>query len=508
MSWRRMGLAVACLLALGLAGCPQDRQASAEAVLRVGLAQMPMSADPRYATDAASMRIQRFLHRGLIRMDRHFRPQPDLAESWSHPDPLLWRLHLRDGIRFHDGRNVTAMDAVATLNAILDPAMASPLRGGFSAIREVRAVDEHTLEIRLKSPDASLLTRLTIGILPKDQARGPQRAHRITGCGAFRLSAWRDGRVELVRVEPAPPGRAARLRFETVKDPVTRILKISRGELDFIQNDLPPHLLGYLHRQKQLKLQTIPSTTFSYIGLNLQDPALSDLRVRRALALALDRVRLKRALFADLPVLAETILTPGHWATTDLPGTPYDPAQAVRLLDAAGFPPDKDGVRLRLSYRTSTDPTRLRLATAIASMWGRIGIRVEVQSMEWGGFYARIRRGDFQVYSLSWVGITDPDIYRWVLHSSMWPPKGANRGRYADADMDRWLDQAAASEDTRLRRSLYAKIQRRMQRDMVYIPLWFEPVVAVSGPRLSGFEPRPDGDLLGLADARFAPEAR
>ncbi len=483
-----------------LAGCQSPEPD--DGVLRVGLAQMPVSLDPRFATDAASMRVQQFVHRGLVRLDDHFRPVADLARRWTHPSPLEWFFLLRPGVRFHDGRPVTAADVAATLNSVLDPQQGSPLRGGFAAVASVEATGEYTLRLHLSRPDASLLTRLNIGILPADLARQAQHARRTIGCGPFRLSRWDTSTLELARVHEQPMA-VNRIRFVGVKDPVTRVLKISRGELDFIQNDLPPHLLPYLRRQNNLDIRTRPSTSFSYIGLNLQDHYLKDIRVRRALALALDRRSLKRALFADLPELAETVLTSSHWATVPLPATPFDPVRAAALLDQAGFPADSHGIRFSLTYRTSTDPTRVRLATAIASMWRDIGVQVRVETLEWGGFYARIKRGDFQVFSLSWVGITDPDIYRWILHSQMWPPKGANRGRYADAETDRWLDLAAASEDVTVRRILYEKIERRMQRQMIYIPLWYEPVVAVSGPRVRGFVPAPDGSLLGLADVRL-----
>ena len=137
-------------------------------------------------------------------------------------------------------------------------------------------------------------------------------------------------------------------------------------------------------------------------------------------------------------------------------------------------------------------------------MWQRIGVQVSIESLEWGGFYARIKRGDFQVFSLAWVGIADPDIYRWILHSQMWPPKGSNRGRYSNRTMDRWLDQAAAAGTQMQRLHYYARIQQKMQQDMVYIPLWYDPVIAVSGPRISGFTPRPDGSLRALAQVHIA----
>ena len=143
------------------------------------------------------------------------------------------------------------------------------------------------------------------------------------------------------------------------------------------------------------------------------------------------------------------------------------------------------------------------MATAIASMWRKVGVVAHVRSMEWGGFYARIRQGDFQVYSLSWVGIVDPDIYRWVLSSTMWPPKGANRGRYSNPEVDRWLDEAAVDENRQQRAALYAKVEQKMWRDVVYIPMWYDPVVVAFGPRVSGFQIHADGDLRSLATVQL-----
>jgi len=482
-----------------LAGCQVAEQD--KGMLRVGLAQMPITVDPRFATDAASVRVQEFIHRGLTKLDEHFNVQGDLAERWEHPQALLWRFYLKPGIVFSDGSKLGAADVVATLNAVLDTALASPLKASFAAIDSVTAEGGDVVVIRLHKPDASLLTRLNLGVLPQSIAHAPYRAHQTVGCGAYRLQSWSESAIVLQRV--GKQGSVARIRFSGVKDPVTRILKLTRGELDFVQNDLPPHLLNYI-KQQHLDIQTRPSTTFSYIGLNLQDKTLKDVRVRRALALAIDRVKLKKALFADLPVLAESVLTPTHWASSDLPVLLFDREAAKHLLDEAGVLPGSDGVRFKIVYRTSTDPTRLRLATAIAAMWADVGVQVSIESLEWGGFYARIKRGDFQVFSLAWVGITDPDIYRWILHSTMWPPKGANRGRYASDQMDGWLDEAAAANTQLERKALYGLIEQKMQQDMVYVPLWYDPVIAVSGPRISGFKVKPDGSLLSLMNVTLS----
>jgi len=466
------------------------------AEIRVGMPQLPITLDPRFATDAASVKVQQFLHRGLVQLDDQFQPQPALAQSWQHPSPLKWRFLLRQGLHFHDGSPLSAQDVVATLNSVLDPDLASPLRASFSAVAVVEAVNPRMVEIRLKRVDASLLTRLVIGILPASLAKKPQQARRTMGCGWYRLTAWQGNRIALSAVDRTRPD----IVVIRVKDPVTRALKLAQGEIDLMQNDFPLYLLDWLNKQPHLQVVTAPSTTFSYLGINLHDPLLKQLKVRQALALALDRRRLKRALFNDAPVLASTVLPAFHWATAKLLTTGYDPIKAAALLDAAGYPPNEKGIRFHLSYRTSTDPQRVRLATAIAAEWRKIGVDVSVQSLEWGGFYARIKRGDFQIFSLSWVGIVDPDIYRWILHSSMWPPKGANRGRYRDDQVDRWLDDASSSENKPLRRELYGRVERKMLADLVYIPLWYEPVTAVFRDTLRGFVPRADGSLLPLAE--------
>jgi len=484
-----------------LQGCQQAERVTGE--LRVGVAQLPMSLDPRFATDAASHKIQALIYRGLIHLDAGFVPQADIAKAWQHPDALTWVFDLRDDVYFHNGVQLTSADVVATLQSVLNKDLASPLRAGFSAIASLEAVGRLRVKITLHKPDSSFLTRLSLGILPKSWLNKPQQAHQSMGTGAFQLQAWRGNDLYLQRVLDSPSSNIQVLHFIRVKDAVTRCLKLVRGEIDFTQNDLPPDLLPYLKKQPNLSIQTHASTTFSYIGLNVQDAYLKDVRVRRALALAIDRPRLIKSLLSSLPISAETVLTPEHWAASTLEKMPFDKQKAEVLLDAAGFPRNKQGVRFGLVYRTSTDPSRLRLATAIADMWQQIGVQVSLESLEWGGFYARIKRGDFQVFSLSWVSIVDPDIYRWILHSEMWPPKGANRGRYSDKQMDTWLEAASAQENTAKRQALYAKIERKMQQEQVYIPLWYDAVVAVSSKRLSGFHTTAGGGFLGLLEANF-----
>ncbi|OIP98827.1 MAG: ABC transporter substrate-binding protein [Zetaproteobacteria bacterium CG2_30_46_52] len=492
----KLGFIFAALL---LSAC--QNQPPATNTLRIGLATAPISLDPRFATDAASYRIQELMHCSLVSLGEDFLPRPNLAKTWHQLDPYTWSFTLREDVFFHNGSKVIAHDVAATIYGILDPNVASPLKAGFAAVQSIDVKDNTHLTLHLNQADASLLTRLNIGILPASWAAQPHRAKATMGCGAYKLDDWNNTTLALSAA--TSQNHIQNIRIQTIKDPVTRVLKLVRGEIDFTQNDLPPHLLPWLKKQNGITITSQPSTTFSYLGLNLEDPILQNQQVRRALALSLDRDLLKKALFGDSPTLGESILTPKHWAATTLPTTSFDSKKAEQLLDLAGFPRDANGIRFSINYRTSTNPTRLRLVTAIADSWQKIGVDVSIESLEWGGFYARIKRGDFQVFSLSWVGITDPDIYRWILHSDMMPPKGSNRGHYSNKQVDVWLDEAATSADITARKKLYANIQQQMHDDVVYIPLWFDAVVAVNGPRLQGFIPRNDGSLLPLLSAHL-----
>ena len=492
---RRLGGAL--LACAALLGC--HARGAADDALRVGVSEPPATLDPRFATDAASVRIGELVHCALVRTDRRFAVVPALAASWTMTDPYTLRMHLRDGFRFHDGRPVEAADAAATLRAILAPGTRSPLAGLFRNVRAVEAPDAHTLVLRLARPEPGIVRKLGVGVLPRDEARTAAPVRRPAGCGPYRIARLDDGGVLLARVRGAGP---ARIRFVVVRDPTTRALKLAHGELDLVQGDVPAHLLPFF-RKRGLRVVAVPSNTFSYIGFNLRRPPLSDRRVRRALAMAVPRRAIAKALFGGLPQPAETVLPEEHPAGVRLAPIPYDPEAAGRLLDEAGWPRREDGVRFALVYRTSTNPERLAMAEAIQAAWRRIGVDARIESLEWGAFYARIKRGDFDAYSLSWVGVSDPEIYYWILHSSMVPPAGANRGGYRDPEVDRWLEEARGTLDARRRRALYRRVARRMHEDVVYAPLWREPVIAVLGPRVAAYRPWPDGGFRGLLGLRL-----
>lgn len=464
-------------------------------VLRFGLATPPTTLDPRLATDAASERINRLLYSALVQLDSSRRPQPDLAR-WQVLSPRRFRFELlAQRPTFWGGNQPSAGDVAATYRSLRDPALLSPHASSLAQIDRIEVLDHARLEFHLSRDDPGFVARTTMGIVPASAiASGSNLARIPQGSGPLRFVAWdADQQLHLQRRHDGLP-----VQFMAVPDPTMRVLKLLHNELDLIQNDLPPELLAYLNGRAELHGARCAGTTFTYLGLNLRDPVLADRRVRQAIAHAIDRSAITRYLLAGYAHSAETILTPTHWASpSGLVPHRYDPEHAAALLQAAGYSP---GSPLRLSYKTSTDPLRLRIASVIQVQLAAVGIEVAIQSYDWGTFFGDIKSGRFQLYSLSWVGVNNPDIFRYVLHSQSRPPHGANRGGYVSTEMDALIERAERSEEP-LALTLYAEIQNRMHAELVYIPLWYEDNYALMSRRVRGYRPSTDGDYAALKEA-------
>ena len=464
----------------------------------------PQSLDPRFGTDANTSRLVDLLHAGLTRANDSARRVPDVA-SWEEADPTTIVFHLRHDFRFSDGTPLTADDVVATYRAVMDPAVASPKRTALAMLRDVEAPDPTTVVMRLHQPFPPFIDATGLGILPRAHARDPGEVS--IGAGPFRLErSERGDRVVLVP-NPGFPGRPPRLSpvvVRVVPDAVTRVLELSRGSVQLLQEAPEPEVLEWLRAQPDLVVRQRPGSSFDYLAMNLRVARLADRRVREAIALAIDPEALVRFILGGAARPATGLLPPEHWAFARLRPPRHDRRRARRLLDRAGYrDPDGPGPlpRFRLLYKTSTQPGRRRLAEAIQAQLAGVGIALDVRTLEWGTLYADVRTGNFELCALAWVGIGDPDFYYAAFHSTMTPPDGYNRGHYRSRVMDRLTREGRSTADPTLRRRLYAQVQRRAAHDLPVVPLWWEDRLVVHSRRLQGFEPTASGDLRGLAAA-------
>lgn len=473
----------------------------------------PANLDPRIGTDAQSERIDTLLFDGLVARDASFQFTPALAERWEQPGPLTFIFHLRSGVRFHDGRPLTADDVVWTLESMLNSrhpgAIITPRAASYAAIDSLEAPDERTVVMHLKRPDNFLLANLStgaIGIVPQGSGRDFW-LHPI-GTGPFRFASQQIDQDVIVERNPlswSQVPKLERVRFAVVPDAITESLELEKGSGDVAVNSLPMDSLPVLAARPNLQIEETGGTEIQYIGFNLRDPLLGDARVRQAIACAIDRGLIIRTLLGNHARPAQSLLPPTHWAyNADGPRFDYDPVRAAQLLDAAGYPRLGNGIRFHLTMKTSSNEGTRLLAAVLQQELAAVGIALDIRSFETATFYSDVLRGAFQMYSLQWIGGNEqPDIFSYAFSSTRIPPKGANRGHYSNARFDALLEDASQSQDTARRRAGYAEAQQILARDLPAINLWYRDTVLVHNRRLTHIAPTPSGSYTFLETAEL-----
>lgn len=473
----------------------------------------PNSLDPRFGTDDSSAKVHQLLFDNFMELDQRLRVVPKLAERLEHPDPLTYVASIRRGIRFHDGHELTADDVVFTFGQFLDPDFVSPRKGGYRELASVVARDPYTVVFTLKRPFQSFPINLIMPIVPAGSGVD-LRTHPV-GTGPYRFTRYDvDDRIVLQANADYWAGapRNTGLVIKIVPDDVMRGLELRKGTVDLVVNDIAPDIVHQLREHDGLQVVEAPGVDYQYVGLNVRDAILSDVRVRRALAHAIDRGAIVTHLRRGLAVPADGMLPPLSWAAaSDLPVFAHDPARARALLDEAGYP-DPDGAgpspRFTLTLKVSNIEFNRLQSSVIQQDLREIGVALDVRTYEFATLYADVLSGNFQLFTLQWTAgaLADPDILRRVFHSSQVPPAGFNRGHYGNPQVDALLDRAAEEVDQQNRVRLYEQAQQMIAADVPYISLWYKTNVAVARRGLSGIRLTPLADFSFLKDvARVAP---
>ena len=468
----------------------------------------PTNLDPRVGLDAYSERIDDLIFDDLLTRDAHFNVKPGLADSWEIPDPLTYVFHLHQGVRFHNGRSLTARDVKWTFDSLLQGKIRSTKSALYQPVARIDAPDDYTVVFHLKEPFASLLWNLSdgaIGIVP--EGSGEELTNAPVGTGPYRFVSAETDKEVILEQNPDYWGEKARLervRFAVVPDPTTRALELRKGSADIAVNAFAPDVVVALERDPKLEVLQAPGSVLAYLAFSLRDPILRDVRVRQALAYAIDRRPMLEYLWHDFARPAGSVLPPQSWAYYDnVPHYDYSPESARQLLDQAGYPA-KNGTRFHLTMKTSTAEESTRLMVAVLQQQlHAVGIELDIRSFEFATFFADVRKGAFQLYSLRWIGGNeDPDIFEYAFHSSKFTPQGANRSFYSNPRLDNLIDQARREPDQQKRKVLYAEVQTILATDLPYINLWYFDNVLVHSKRVHRLELNPSGsyDFLKTAE--------
>ena len=466
----------------------------------MALDESPQNLDPRVGTDAASERLSQLIFSSLVKRSVTYDIEPDLAVSWEIPDPTTYIFHLRTDAKFHDGRPVTSRDVLFTFRSVLTGAIQTPKAGTYRLVESVEAPDDRTVVFKLKEPFAPFLWNLTrgaIGIVPDgapaDFAKNP------VGSGAFKFVRFvPDSEVVLERNDGYYGNKpnVSRFQFKIIPEAIVRALELKKGSVDIALSVLTPDMVEALRGSKDLDVLQAPGTNFQYVAFNLKDPLFNDVRVRKAIAYAIDRDKIIEYLWRGQAKPATGVIPPGNWSyAADVETYPYNPERARELLRETGHE------NMSFTYRTATDDTGRLMAAVLQQQLREVGIQMEIRSNEFATFYSDVVKGNFQMYSLRWIGgNNDPDILNFVFHSMMFPPSGANRGRYANSEVDRLIDLARREVNIEKRKVAYQRIQRIVAEDLPYVNLFYVDNVAVYNKRIGGIRLYPAGEYEFLSD--------
>jgi peptide/nickel transport system substrate-binding protein len=470
----------------------------------------PTNLDPRVGQDAQSERIDSLIFDYLLSHDESLNVAPGLAERWEIPDRLTYVFHLHHSVKFHDGRELTSRDVKSTFDSLLTGKIRSTRGAAYHFVDRIDAPDDFTVIFHLKEPDAALLWNLSegaVGIVPAGS--GEEITRHPIGSGPFKfVSAETDREVVLERNHEywGEKAKLARVRFAVVPDATTQALELRKGSADVAINaSYPPDTVITLEREPNLVIERGPGTRLAYLSFNLRDPILKEVRVRQAIACALDRQPMIDYLWRGQARPARSVLPPQSWAYNgDVPFYHHDVARANQLLDAAGYPL-VNGVRFHITMKTSTDENTRLMVAVMQQQLREAGIALDIRSFEFATFFSDVTHGAFQMYGLRWIGGNeDPDIF-YAFHSSRFPPNGTNRAFYFNPKLDALIDQARREVDPGIRRPLYAEVQQILANDLPYINLWYLDNVLVHTKRVRNIKLNPAGNYDFLRTAELAP---
>lgn len=507
----RCGVVLFISLCMFLGGCNLKKTSDTESIVNVGIETMPKNLDPRYATDASGMRIsQHLLFSSLVQLDNNLQIVPQLAQSWEIVNDSTYTFHLKKNVSFHDGKPLTAHDVAYTFEHLRDPETKSPFAGTYSIIDSITVVNDHTLTFFLKSPSASFLTSVIMAILPKHllqtQESQKQFASTLIGSGPFMYESQNPSEIVLKKNPEYFEHEIAfeKLVFHVVTDDNTRLLKLKTEELDIIINGLPSSHVKEVESEPLNESYTViqsPGISYNYLIMNMNDETIMKKELRQAINHAINSDEIIEHALDGQAKRAASLLSPVNWYNNSaVEPVEYNPDIAQNLLQKAGYKKyDGKTPVVTIELKTSNNEQSVNTGRIIQSQLKKAGIEVDLKSYEWGTFFGDVKKGSFQMAIMRWVGVTEPDFYYDVFHSSLIPPNGRNRGAYKNPVIDSLTALGRRVQEPEKRKVIYDTIQKIVAEELPYISLWYPNNISIVNKRIAGYKQHPTGAFLPLS---------
>jgi len=526
---RKASILVAIIIAAALAfscGKKEDKIADPKTIT-IGYLADAKRLIPMLASDTASSEISGFIFNGLTKYDKDIKITGDLAESWDvSPDGKTITFHLRKGVKWHDGAPFTSADVLFTYNTIRDPKVATPYSDSLGPVASVEALDDLTVRVVYKESFAPALEAWGLGIIPEHVLKGKDinkddfNRHPI-GTGMFKFSEWKTGqRIVLVANDDYFEGRPKIDRYvaRIIPDEATMFMELNARGIDFmglnaLQYSRQTDDKEFTHSFNKYRY---PAFAYTYMGFNMSDPRFADKRVRQAISYAIDQDSLIQGVLLGFGTRCTGPLPPESWAfNKDVPGYPYDPEKAKKMLAEAGWKDtdgdgilDKEGRPFVITILTNQgNEQRKKTAEIIQQGLKKVGIDVKINILEWQALlHDFIDKRKFEAIIIGWSLSRDPDCY------DIWYSKKTKEGEfnfigYNNPEVDRLMIEGRQTFDIEKRKEIYHKIHAMLSDDAPYVFLYVPDALPVVHRRFHGIKKEPLGITYNFKDW-YVPEDR
>ena len=476
------------------------------------------SLDPHGSNDVSSSNVQSNIYETLVIRDANGELAPGLAESWNQVDDLTWEFKLRTGVKFHDGEAFNAEAVKKSFERILDPDVASPRAFLYEMVKEVKVVDENTVQFVTEYPFSPLLAHLTHNgggiISPKsidadyaamtgDTKAGSVIATEPVGTGPFEFDSWTPG-TQLKLVKYADYWGTApsidSVTFKVIPESSVRTAELQSGYAHII-GAVEPSQVANVNTFPDASVLETPTSSLTYIGFNTNKEPFNNPKVRQAISKAIDRVTLIDGIYEGFGIPAISPLSPGIFGyTEDVTSMEYNLDEAKALLAEAGY---ADG--FKTTIWTNDNPARQNVAIVLQQGLKELGIELEIQVLEWGAYLEKTAAGEHDMFILGWSNSTgDADYGLYALfHSSQHGDPG-NRSFYTNTEVDALLDAGRREADQTKRLGIYQEAIQLISDDspMAFV-LHPSNLVGVS-KKITGFSVGADS-IYRLTDVKINP---
>jgi peptide/nickel transport system substrate-binding protein len=518
----------------GLAGDVPEEQRYGGTVVIASISDPP-DLNPLTSTETLASEIQQhILFLPVLQYDENFAPLPGHARSWEvSADTTLLTFHLRDDLYWHDGVKVTAEDLKFAYDLVRNPETGFPNTAFWTHYFEAEAVDSFTFRIRM-NPHAEFLDpwrtfpavpRHILEGVPPGQLKGHEFSHRSTvGNGPFRLAGRVDGQSWTFEANPDFPAELGgrpyldRIVYRVIPEPTTLLTELLTGRIDYYTAAIPAHAQR-IEADRNVRLISYPDRAFVLIGWNQRRPPFDDVRVRRALTMAMNRERITDAVLYGYGQKANSTVPPFFWQYDPEAGADlgFNPEEAQRLLAEVGWTPGPDGILrnaqgqpFRFTLMTNQgNQVRADIAEIVQADLRRIGVDMRIQIQEWGTLLSRINtpaQRDFDAVLIGWrteFRIDDSDLFHCEKRDEPYQWVG-----YCNPQVDQLLDRLPTIADRNTALPLWQEYQRLLAHEVPYTFVYFTERLHGVSDHLQNVNPDPRGDWVGAARWWIHPDRR